>query len=451
MTFSAHAREPFPAAVIASREAALAKAGAALAKALANSLAAQKAVATEGEAMEACKAELAALAHPGVDDDAIRAYRDRRETLTIKVEGYGPRLESAERSAKVCESEAEEARRALAKAESDFDAPAERSDTSADLPRLKTDLGKAASKAAAAKGSLARVEEEAAPALAAYATWLKTGADEAASLRIVKARNVARDNLAVAEGEVKRCDEAAAALLSRVEAIEGMEDRKRRSIGFATMLDRLTKRRELAATALKLFDQEGERIARLRRTCEVWPQKCDAVADRLAQFRFAANPPALMRAPRFAADAQIPMVTKRGWHLHPQWEDRHYAQLEPHPEFLTALGEFQSGDDLALRRLVTATAAGIAEAYEVSARRLLECLAIEFAWRRERDSYFAEAGDVAAASAKPVSALAEFAGIEAAPWKALSLPSLRNGGEPIWRADWSPERLLEVTRSVEAA
>ena len=450
MSFSVFKLESLSTGIIAARELALAKAGPALAEAVRNAETARKALDAETAALNACEAELARLVHPGVDDDAIRAYRDRRETLTIKIEGYNPRIVAAESEARARDGALEEARHTLAKAADDLYAPADHNATPADLPRLKGDLAKVEARASSARNSLARAEEEGAPALSAYFAWQKSGADESASLKIIKARTVAASKIAAAQLEVERLTDEAGAIRTRVEAVEGGAEIKRRAVTFAATLDRLERRREVTASAAKIYDQEGARIARLRQTCLVWPKKFEAVVDRYARTRFVASPPPLLLAPRFAADAQIPMLLERGWFLFPSWTDAHYERFEPLEEPLAAIRDFK-GDDLELRRLVLTTVAAIADAYEASARRLLESLAIEFMWSRERDAAFELAGEAAAGTRKPFSITAIAYEGEFEPWKRLSLPALRNSGEPIWRPDWNPERLLELTQRAEAA
>ncbi len=451
MIFAASNRDPVPANVVAARETAAAKAGAAVADALSKAPAARQALESDRAALKVCETELAALAHPGVEEDAIKAFRDRRETLDIKIDGFRSRIAAAESEASARDAEVTEARRALVKAMAELDDPTV-ADRIEDISRLKADAHKAETKAEASRASLGRAKQEGAPALAAYAAWVDIGANEAESLGVIKARAAAREKIAAAHYEASRCEEIATSLRSRIEAVEGEQDRKQRAATFEKQMAALQARRAGVAQALEIFDQEAERIARLRRTCAVIPEILQRIVDRNSFTRVVVHFPPLMLSPRFIEEARVASLDGERSFMFPQWTEDRYEEWEPVQEIVAPLRTFQGDDDFSVKRLVQATAAAIVEGYETAAHRMRECLAIEIAWRRERDAIFEQAGDAVPPGASLRSPLyRDNLSAELAPWKRLSLPSLRNSGEPFWRPDWAPERLLSLTEQAKAA
>src|SRR4051812_20213695 len=105
-------REPLPAALVAARETALARAGAALADALSRAQAARQALDAEKAALAAAHLELHGLADGGIDETAIEAALKRREILSAKVRNYAPRIAAADGEVEARGAEIDDARQA---------------------------------------------------------------------------------------------------------------------------------------------------------------------------------------------------------------------------------------------------------------------------------------------------------------------------------------------------
>lgn len=440
------ASKPIPPDVVASRDAAFADAAAAVMTAAGRAAAARAAFDAETAASAETERERAGLAHPGIDEAAIRAYRERGADLTVKLEGHALRLDACRAAVAAADAALAEAKAAVAAAKADLDMPPP--DGMAALPALRAAAQETAAKAEQASAALARAEQEAAPALAAFAA-LDAGAEKDAALRILKARRDALAKIEAARGAQDEAGAGADAARDRLRALEGRLEREQRATTLREGRQRLADQRENIAAAIVAFNLEGARLGELVRACGVYvkaySRKLEFAGDGHVDDR-----DKLMLNPQFTAAARVPKLGADGYFVNNGW--RHdYASFEIPQGLLKPLL-----DSLAVNPFDASAARRVAlDAFDAEylriSRTLLDICAIFFLWLSERDQIFAAAGDVANGVLRPEWPLQSGAGGDLLPWRLLNLPALRPGAGPLWDPSWPGKRLLELTRLAKAA
>jgi hypothetical protein len=364
------------AAAEAAREVATAKMGAALAKARSRFEAARQALEAERAAKKGREVELAGLSCSDVDPVAVRKFRQDLETLEIVIANHAQRVASAKAELTASEAAVADAKAALAEGVSQLDRPIP--DSAEDMVRLRDAAKEADGKLAKARAELARVEETQAPPLAAFAAWKTTGTDEAASLRIIRNRAIAREKIADASAEVDRWDEAAVALHRRVEALENDQARRQRAATFSAELRRLESLRPKVKAAFDVYLQTADLMAQLVVTCAAWVSAAQSRVDHLAGDG-ASTVPQLMSDPTFADSLWVPSLKKGYFVCSNHWLNRNRGWDERH-DILRPLTASLAAKNVVFQDVYRQAFEAIAGEYERLANGLVDCLSIAAEW-----------------------------------------------------------------------
>ena len=439
--------KPIPPNVVASRDAAFADAAAAVKAAAGRAEAARAAFDAETAASAETDRERAGLAHPGVDEAAIRAYRERQADLTIKAEGHQLRLGAHQAALAAADAALAEAKAALTASKADLDAAP--IDDMAALPALRAAAQETAAKAEQTSAALARAEQEGAPALSAFAA-LDAGAEKDAALRILKARRGALAKIDAARASRDEAEETVNAARYRLRALEARLEREQRATTLREGCQRLEAMREKLMGAIGGYNEEGARLGGLVRACDVYVKAYSRKLE-FAGAGHVADRDKLMLNPQFAAAARVPVLGREFFSFVSDNWRHNYSDFEMPQGFLKPLldGLAVSPFDAAVARRAALDA--FDAEYQRLGRRLLDFNAIFFLWLSERDQIFAAAGDLANSVPKPAWPLQSGSGGDLLPWRLLSLPPLRPNTAPLWQADWSGRRLVEATRAAKAA
>jgi hypothetical protein len=433
--------------VIAARVNAAGARSAALHAACGEAEEARAKLAASKEKRAAIERELAELPRPGVDLDAAARYRSRKADLELVLEEYGPLIAAEEEEVASREAAVSAARAALAEAAGEIDAPLV--DAAADMPRLRAAAEKAGHTHEKERVTEARVQSDAAPALAAYQAVMREGAPADEAVRIFEAARHARAKIETAREAAEVAEAAQNDARARMEALEAAIDRDERRAKFNQRRGRLEAQRAGLEAAIESCEDAGEAVGSLFATCDEWLKRFKYHVERVSGYD-ERNDKWLMRDPRFASAARVPRLKQDGEFFVIDSYRHDYKQFDLRGDILAPLVESLT-PNAELAKLRQAAYAVFDREYRALALPLLEPMAIMFLWRVERESAFADAGDLARGVAMPAWPLQASVGGEILPWRRLSLPSLDPRGEPLWHPDWPGARLVELTSHAEAA